>query len=334
VKKKGISKILIGISLVLLLALTLPLMGGCGPAPAEVHKVCITQIITHPDLDNHRRGFIDGMEEEGFIEGVNVDYIIKHPEGDMTVAASIADFFVSIKPDLIHAITTPSSQTVVAAAEGTDIPIVFGTVTDPVAAGLIPSWEEAAPLITGVSDWADVPAQIRFILEICPKVKKLGVIYNTGEVNSVVQIEELKNKIAPELGLTIIEATAATTADVYAAAMSLVGRVDAIWIPTDNTAVSAIDSIFKVAEENKIPFFGSTSSMVESGCVGGAGVDYYWIGKQCGYMAAKILNGKATPQELTPMKCEMLIPVVNLSAAERMGVTIPQAVLDKAQVIE
>lgn len=340
-KQKKLVTLIGSVCLILVLA-SLSFMAAC-PAPTEeeeeapapeVYKVCITQIVTHPDLDNHRNGFMDGMAEEGFEEGVNIDYIIRNPEGDMTVAASIADYFVSIKPDLIHAITTPCAQTVVAAAKGTTIPVVFGTVTDPVTAGLIPGWTEAAPYVTGVSDWADVPTQIELIVEVVPTVKKLGIIYNAGEVNSVVQRDELVEEVAPTLGLTIVEATAATTADVYAAATSLVGRVDAIWIPTDNTAFSAFDSILKVCEEHKIPLFGSTTAMVEAGACAGAGVDYYWIGQQCAYMAARILRGEATPAEITPMTCEMLIPAVNPAAAERMGVTIPQSVLDKAQVIE
>lgn len=340
-KKKRLLALSGSLCLILILA-ALPFMTACPaptpttppPAPPKMYKVCITQIVTHPDLDNHRRGFIDGMTELGFKEGVDIVYIIRNPEGDMTVAASIADYVVSIKPDLIHAITTPSAQTVVAAAKGTTIPIVFGTVTDPVTAGLIPSWTEAAPYVTGVSDWADVPTQIELIVEVVPTVKKLGIIYNAGEVNSVVQRDELVEEVAPKLGLTVVEGAVATTADVYAAANSLVGRVDAIWIPTDNTAFSAIDSIIKVCEEQKIPFFGSTTAMVESGACAGAGVDYYWIGEQCAIMAAKILRGEATPAQITPMKCEMLVPAVNLAAAERMGVTIPQSVIDRAQIAE
>ena len=330
-KKKGISKILIGISLVLLLGLTLPLMGGCGPAPAKMYKVCITQIATHPDLDSNRQGIIDAMAEEGFIEGVNIDYIIRNAEGDMTVAASIADFFVGIKPDLIHAITTPSSQTVVAAAEGTDIPIVFSSVTDPVTAGLVPSWEKAAPLVTGVSDWFEMPPQVEFIMSVLPDIKVLGIAYNPGEVNAAVQAEELR-KVAPDFGLTIVEATAATSADVYAAGMSLVGRVDAIWIPTCNTVGGVgIESIIKVGEEHKIPIFGSAVGMIKHGLIGGCSCDYYWIGKQAGYMAAKILRGESLAN--LPPKKSAVVTIAYPAAAERMGITIPQAVLDKAEEI-
>ena len=139
-KKKGLLALLVGLSLALVLT-GLPFMTGCSPAEEKAYTVCITQIATHPDLDSNRQGIIDAMAEKGFIEGENIEYVVRNAEGDMTVAASIADYFVSLKPDAINAITTPSAQTVVAAAKGTDIPIIFSSVTDPVAAGLVPSWE-------------------------------------------------------------------------------------------------------------------------------------------------------------------------------------------------
>ncbi len=250
-KKKGFLVLLGSVCLVLVLT-ALPFMAGCG-AEEKVYKVCISQIATHPDLDSNRRGIIAAMAEEGFIEGENVEFIIRNAEGDMTVAVSIADYFVSLKPDLIHTITTPMAQTAVAAAEGTDIPIIFSSVTDPVAAGLVPSWEEAAPNVTGVADWFDMEPQVEFLLEILPDVKVLGTAYNPGEVNAAVQAEYLC-RIAPDYGLTIVEATAASTADVYAAGMSLVDRCDAVWIPTCNTVGGVgIESIIKVGEEHQLP---------------------------------------------------------------------------------
>ena len=213
-------------ALCVLVLLPIAVAIGCrskSPLP-KTYKICITQIVTHRDLDSVRQGFIDGMTEEGFKEAVNTEYIVENAEGDISTATSIADHFVSIMPDLIYAISTPSSQCVVAAARGTNIPIVFGAVTDPVSAALVPSWTEAEPYVTGVSDWADMATQIQFILEICPQVKILGVIYNPGEMNSVMQIEELTRKLAPEFDLTIVEAIVATGDDVNTAAISLVPR--------------------------------------------------------------------------------------------------------------
>ena len=329
-RKKGLL-VLQGSLCVALVFAALPFMGGCAPGGSQLYTVCITQIATHPDLDSNRQGIIDALAEEGFIEGENIEYIVRNPEGDMTTAASIADYFVSLKPDVINAITTPSAQTVVAAAEGTGIPIVFSSVTDPVAAGLVPSWEAAAPNVTGVSDWFEMPPQVEFILEVLPDIKVLGIAYNPGEVNAAMQAQIL-NEVAPQYGLTVVEATAVSTADVYAAGQSLVGRCDAVWIPTCNTVGGVgIESIIKVGEENQLPIFGSAVGMIGTGLVGGASVDYYWIGKAAGYMTARILKGESV-SDIPPIK-SAVSTVVYPAAAERMGITIPQAVIDKADIV-
>jgi putative ABC transport system substrate-binding protein len=332
-KKRRLVTLLTGISLALVAALTLPLATGCTPAQpeAKVYKVCISQIAVHPDLDSNRQGIIDAMAEEGFIEGENVEYILRSADGDMNTAASIADYFVSEQPDIIHAITTPMAQTQVAAAEGTDIPIIFSSVTDPVTAGLVPSWDQAAPHVTGVSDWFEMAPQVEFILAVLPDTKVIGTAYNAGEVNAVVQAEEL-NKVAAEYGLTVVEANAASSAEVYAAGNALVGRCDAVWIPTDNTVGGVgIESIIKVGEENQLPIFGSAVGMIETGLVGGCSVDYYWVGQQAGYMAARILRGEDIAS-IPPLRADVLT-IAYPAAAERMGVTIPQAVIDSADIV-
>lgn len=330
-KHKRTSKILIAVCLVLVLALVVPFMSSC--ETGMKYKIGITQIVTHPALDRSRDGFIAQMAEEGFVEGENVEYILRNAEGDMSTAASIAEYFVAEKVDLIFSIATPTTQACVAAAEGTNIPIVFAAVTDPVEAGLVESWEKPGGNVTGASDWADVGLQVKLGMDIYP-AKKLGVVYNAGEVNSVVQIGELK-KVASSLGIEeIVEATAATTADVLAAVTSLVGRgVDAIWVPSDNTVAAAIDAVVKVCEENKIPLFASDIDMAKGGAISGLGLDYYVNGTEAGKLAARILGGEDPaniPIGMTPMTIIYLSPV----AAERMGVTIPQEVLATATEIE
>ena len=333
-KGKKLWALVSSISLILVLAMALPMMSGCKPNQSEskVYKIGITQIVTHPALDANRQGFIDQMAKEGFIEGQNVSYDISNAEGDMSVAASIAQKFASDKVDLILAIATPTSQACAKAVEGTDIPVVFGSVTDPVDAALVASWDKPGGNITGVSDWADVATQVQLILDICPNVKTLGTIYSAGESNSLVQIEELK-KAAPGLGIeNIVEATAATSADVMTAAQSLVGRVDAIWVPTDNTVISAFESVVKVGEDNQIPLFAADTATVERGAIGTPGLDYYVLGTECGKIGARILNGES-PANILVKKCPMTDLYLNPSAAERLGVTIPQSVLDKATEI-
>ena len=329
--KKKSSWVLLG-SIGLILTLALPLLSGCQSSQPEVYKIGITQIVTHPALDANRQGFIDQMTEEGFVEGVDVTYDSDTAEGDMSIAASIAQKFVSGKVDLILAIATPTAQASVQAAKDTDIPIVFGSVTDPVAAGLVDGWDNPGGNVTGISDWADIATQVQLVLDICPDCKNLGTVYNAGEVNSKVQIDELK-KIAPGLGIeSIVEATVAASADVLAAAQSLAGRVDAIWIPTDNTVVSGFEAVVKVCEDNQIPLFAADTATVERGAIGTPGIDYYVLGQECGKIAARILRGESAA-DIPVKKVPMTDLYLNPTAAERLGVTVPQSVLDSATEI-
>ena len=294
------------------------------------YTIGITQIVTHPALDANKQGFKDELAKQGFVEGKNVKYLDKNPEGDMSLAATIAQQFVSQKVDLILSIATPTSQACVAATKDTHIPVVFGSVTDPVAAGLITSWDNPGGNVTGVSDWLEIPTQIRMALNIMP-IKKIGVVYNAGETNSVTQVDQLK-AAAPALGISsVVEATVATSADVMTSAQSLVGRVDAIWVGTDNTVVSGFEALVKVCEDNNIPLFASDTASVERGAVAALGLDYYQVGVKCGDIAAKILNG-ANPANIPAEKMNLadLQLYVNPSAAQRMGITIPQSVLNTA----
>jgi len=323
-----LSVVCVGLAIALTVVLTLGIGGQPAAEPAMEYKIGITQIATHPALDLCREGFIDQMVEEGFVEEENVNYILRNAAGDSTTMATIAGYFVSAKVDLIFSIATGMTQACASAVEGTDIPVVFAAVTDPVAAGFADNWTVPGGQVTGASDWADVYLQVKLGMDIYP-TERLGVIYNAGEVNSVVQVDELK-AVAASLNITeIVEATVASTADVYAAAMSLVGRVDAIWEPSDNTVASAIGSVVAVCEDNDIPLFASDISMAKGGAISGLGLDYYVNGQEAAKLAARVLRGEDPaniPISTTPMTIVYLCP----AAAAEMGVTIPQAVLDTA----
>jgi len=326
-KRKGLSKILVGVCLVLVLVLAIPLMGGC--AKKAEFKIGLTQFATHPAADAGRQGFKDALKAAGFEEGKNVIYDYQNPEGDASIEQTIAQKFVNEKVDLIFSFGTRISQQCVNAAKGTNIPVVFCGITDPVAAGLVTSLSSHPnENVTGTSDMIEVKSSVDLILQIVPGVKKLGTIYNTGEVNSVVLVNQLKQACSP-LGITVVERTVSTSADVKVAAESLVGQVDAIWVGTDNTVVSGLEALIKVCEDNKIPFFPSDDPSIKRGGIACLGFDYYDIGYQTGEMAVKILKGtKASdiPAELG----KKFSYTVNTKAAERYGVTIPQAILDKA----
>ena len=326
-KNKRILKLVGSVCMVAVLTLMLVFTIGCADGE-EVYKIGVTQIATHPALDACREGFIDQLADEGYVEGENIEYILRNAEGDTSVAATIADYFVSEDVDLIFSIATPTSQACVGAVEGTDIPVIFAAVTDPVEAELVESWEVPGGQVTGASDWADVEAQVQLGMDIY-QADRLGVIYNAGEVNSVVQVDILK-AAKESLGITeIVEATAASTADVYAAAESLVGSVDAIWEPSDNTVAAAIDSVVAVCEDNDIPLFCSDVNMAKGGAISGLGLDYTVNGQTAGELAVRVLEGEdpgTIPVTTTPMTIVYLCE----AAAERMGITIPAEVLATA----
>jgi len=326
-KKGGPLKILVGVCLALVLVLALVVTSGC--AEETQYKIGLTQFATHPAADAGRQGFKDALKAAGFEEGKNVTYDYQNPEGDASTEQTIAQKFVNEKVDLIFSFGTRISQQCVNAAEGTSIPVVFCGITDPVAAGLVTSLSSHPnENVTGTSDMIEVKSSVDLILQIVPGVKKLGTIYNAGEVNSVVLVNQLKEACSP-LGITVVERTVSTSADVKVAAESLVGQVNAIWVGTDNTVVSGLEALIKVCEDNKIPFFPSDDPSIKRGGIACLGFDYYDIGYQTGEMAVKILKGtKASdiPAELG----KKFSYTVNTKAAERYGVTIPQTVLDKA----
>jgi putative ABC transport system substrate-binding protein len=326
-KKGGPLKILVSVCLALMLVLALVVTSGC--AKKTQYKIGLTQFATHPAADAGRQGFKDALTAAGFEEGKNVTYDYQNPEGDASIEQTIAQKFVNEKVDLIFSFGTRISQQCVNAAEGTSIPVVFCGITDPVAAGLVTSLSSHPnENVTGTSDMIEVKSSVDLILQIVPGVNKLGTIYNAGEVNSVVLVNQLKEACSP-LGITVVERTVSTSADVKVAAESLVGQVDAIWVGTDNTVVSGLEALIKVCEDNKIPFFPSDDPSIKRGGIACLGFDYYDIGYQTGEMAVKILKGtKASdiPAELG----KKFSYTVNTKAAERYGVTIPQAILDKA----
>ena len=295
------------------------------------YKIGITQIIDHASLDAAREGFIEALKDEGFVEGENLTIEIKSAQGDMTTATTIAEGFVTDEVDLILAIATPSAQAVKNATE--EIPILFTAVTDPVDAGLVESLENPGGNATGTHDMNPIADQLSLIKEIVPEAKTVGVIFNSAEDNSIVQVELLE-EIAPDLDLEVEKAAITGTGEVATAAESLADKVDAFYIPTDNTVVAAIASVIKTAEENNIPIIAGEGITVKEGALATVGIDYLKLGYQTGKMAAKVLRGDAEPADLPVEGQSEYEYVVNTTAAGKMGVTLPQDLLDKATIIE
>jgi putative ABC transport system substrate-binding protein len=312
------------------LVVALSLASACTTVKKDV-KIGISQVVTHPALDAVREGIIQGLADKGYVEGENLEIDYQNSEGDPTLFASIAQKFVSDQVDVIVAIATPNAQAAISAAEGTGIPVVFSAITDPVGSGMVTSWESHEN-VTGVSDMIVVEDDVELILEILPGIQTLGTIYNAGESNSVFLVEKL-NEAADKLGLTVVERTVSTSADVLAAAQSLVGQVDAIWVGTDNTVVTALEALIGVAEDNDIPLFPADDPSIERGGIATYGFDYKDIGIQTGWMIARILDGDGTANNIPVEKGQIINLSLNIAAAERMGVTIPQSVIDRAVTV-
>ncbi|MGV3489077.1 MAG: ABC transporter substrate-binding protein [Tuberibacillus sp.] len=321
--------VVMGLLLVLMVALS-----GCGKgtdAPAKsdkasaggdkkVVKVGITQIVEHPSLDAATEGFKKGMADAGFKEGENVEYIDKNAQNDKTTNQTIAENFVSDKVDLIFANSTPSAQAALNATK--DIPIVFTSVTDPVGSGLIKSMDNPGGNVTGTSDTHPeaIPKTIQFIDKEFD-IKKVGTIYNSGETNSIAQIDIIK-KAMKGTDLKLVEKTVTNSSEVLQAANSLVGKVDAIYIVTDNTVVSAFESVLKVAYEHHIPVFAGELDSTRRGAFAAYGFEYSDIGYQAGQMAASILKGEKKPSEIPAEYPKNLKLLINKTAAEKMGVKL------------
>ncbi len=318
---------MVGICLVAIMAMGMLLVNAC--KGDETIKIGISQVVTHPALDAAREGVIAALADNGYVDGENATIDYQNSEGDASLFDTIAQKFVGDKVDVIIAIATPNALSAISAAKGTDIPVVFSAITDPTGAGMVSSWDSHPDdNVTGVSDMIAVADDVDLITQIVPGVATIGTLFNDGEANSVFLVAELK-KAAEPLGITIIEKPVSTSADVLAAAQSLVGQVDAIWVGTDNTVVSGLDALIGVCEEEGIPLFPADNESIERGGIAAYGFDYYDIGYQTGELVAKILDGTSAT-DIPVERGKVISLTVNTAAAERYGVTIPQALLDAA----
>lgn len=313
--------------LALLLVLTLPAL-----ALAQTAKISVNQFVEHPALDAVLKGFQDYMQDNK----VDVTYNIHNAQANMATANQIGHQIMGESPDLILAIATPSSQACAQALKKAGprmqkVPMLFSAVTDPLQAGLVADLKRPGANITGVSDMLPVAKHLAMVKAMMPDLKRLGFLYNAGEVNSKILVPVFQAE-GKKIGCEIVEATVSKSSEVYQAVKSLVGKVDAVFVPTDNTVVSALESAVKVCEENKLPLFNADVASVERGSIAAMGFDYYKHGVQTGALAKRILDG-ADPA-VTPVEYQQELQLhINLPAAQKMGLTIPEAMVQKADKI-
>ncbi|OJV96286.1 MAG: hypothetical protein BGO43_05215 [Gammaproteobacteria bacterium 39-13] len=289
--------------------------------------IAITQIVDHPSLNQARQGIVDALKEAGYHEGKNTKIIYETPQGNLSVGAQISKKLNYMQPDVIIAISTTSSQSMLAANTNHN-PIVFSSVTDPIAANLVKNLDHPGQDITGTMESPPIQALLEMIERICPQSKAIGVIYNPSEANSVKSLEMIKASSM----LKIVEAPVSNSMDITQAVNALVAKVDLIVLPSDNTVWSAMETLTRLTKQHGIPVFSNDPDSVSKGVTLALGYAQYEIGYDAGLKAIKILNG-TTPNNIpvtTPSKQSIYI---NLEMARAIHLDLPEDLLAKADKV-
>ncbi|MCX7821151.1 MAG: ABC transporter substrate-binding protein [Brevinematales bacterium] len=311
-----------------LLFLFLVLMFSC--SNQNHNLIGISKIVSHPALDSLEKGIQDELNERK----IKVTFDLQNANGDINTALSIAKKFKEQKVKIAVGIATPSAQTLVKELKDTSTTIVFSAVTDPVKAGLVSSLEKGEKNVTGISDMTPVETQIKLITQIKP-VKKLGLIYSSHEDNAVT-LAKITKDICKKLNIELIEATVTSSSEVKQATLSIVNKVDAIYVTTDNTVVSALPSLTEVTMKYKVPVISADpSSAKDTQVLAALGFDYYKMGKATGKLIIEILEGKKAENIPTRFLTDRkdLEFYINLDVAKKLNLNIPEELLDSADII-
>lgn len=284
--------------------------------------IAITQIIDHPSANAVREGIKKSLEDQGYIDGKTIKWLYKNPQGNSATNIQIAQQFVSLKPSIMIAISTPSAQALVSSARNHSIPIVFAAVTDPINAGIVKDLKKPGGLVTGVSDFPLIERQVKLIKKMLPNAKVIGGLYNQGEINSVKQFR-LFEELAKKEGYEVISVAAMKTSDVHAAALSLIKKVDAFYITLDNTVLSAMDILIKLQFDFKKPIFTSETDSVFQGALATAGAHLFDIGKAAGKMIARILQGEK-PGIISVETAKVSHVTVNMKTLNNFKLKLPE----------
>lgn len=286
------------------------------------HKtIAITEIVAHPSLIAAKRGILDALKEHGYEVGKNLTLLEANAQNNLATATMIAKKWASNKPDVIVPISTPSAQTVIKATQGTEISVVFSSVTDPVAAGLVPQLTGNAR-ITGAIDLPPLDKSIALMKELVPNIKNLGVLYNPSEANSVKTLNLLKEAAGSSISIHAVSVN--STNDLKSALLSLVGKVDAIYVPSDNTVFSCLPTLVKLSKQHKIAVFTSDPDSVKLGVLGCIGYTQYDVGRTAGKQIISILAGETHLPIVAPDKVTL---VINQTTASVLGITVPKQLL-------
>ena len=319
------------LTLLLILAMSLTMFTGCSDDSGSTtggdgtFKIGIIQMMEHPSLNTIRESIIEGLEEEGYVDGENIEIIYQNGQNDMTTMQNIAQTFVGEECDVIVAIATNAAQA--SLAETTDIPIIFAAITDPVGAGLVDSLEAPGGNVTGTSDEVSASDIMDLAQEITPGFHTIGALYNLGEPNSVSVINDLK-EYAQANGFEVIESTVTNTSEVQQAAQYLADRADIVFSPIDNTVASSMAVATDTFNSAGVPFYVSADSMVTDGGLATYGIDYTVLGRETAAMIADVLEGADTASMPGRKMAEMSV-YINTDTADALGLEISQEILDR-----
>lgn len=300
--------------------MAMSMLAGCGAGGSKTVNIGVIQLTEHPALDSAYQGFVDGLAEAGYKDGENIRIDYNNAQGDQSNCTTIAQKLVNDKSDLILAIATPAAQA--CAAQTSDIPILITAVTDPATSGLVESNEAPGTNVTGTSDLTPVAEQIKLLTQLIPEAKTVGILYCSAEDNSIFQANIAKDEVT-KAGLSYVEATVSNTNEIMSVVESLVGKVDAIYAPTDNMVAEGMAAVSSVAAENGIPCIVGEEGMVSNGGLATYGLDYYNLGKQTAAMAVSILKGEKKPADMPIEYLTDCTLTVNEERAKALNIEIP-----------
>lgn len=323
------------IALLLVIVMTVGLCSCGAPAASddEVLKIGIIQLIKHDSLDDTYQGFVDKLEEMGYVDGENIEIDYQIASGEQANCLSIAEAMVNDNKDLIFCIATPAAQA--AASKTNEIPILVSAVTDPAGSGLVASNEEPGGNVSGSSDLTPVTDQINMLTEIMPQAKKIAVLYCSSESNSAIQVQMAKDA-AKTHGLEVVEASVSNSNEIQQVVASLEGKADAIYAPTDNVIAAGMATVSMVATEAGLPVITGAMAMTEEGGLASYALEYYDLGAVTAQQAVKIL---VDGEDISKMPIEYLSGDtlkygVNKAIADKLEITIPEEIMKEATIFE
>lgn len=315
------------------LALSAPALAqeASAPEPGKTYRIGYAQIVDHPALNATREGFLEGLREAGFEEGKNLEFDYQNAQGNPGAARNIIDKFVADDVDLIAPCTTPVVQAAIGLTKGTDRPVAFGCVTNPVQTGILADTDNATGTnVTGFYTMPPVKRNFEMFLEIKPDIKRVGMIWNAAESNSEAMAKLTEEEVKAR-GMEFVPVSIASSAEVRNAADSLVGKVDVIITPQDNTVASAYQALVKIARDANIPWFSYDTQAVEAGAIAAMAQDQHEAGVEWArQVAAPVLLGKPAG-ELVPVEGEVYETRINAASAKAAGLTVPEEIVKNAR---